>query len=812
MGSTDGETSATRSDLSGTARDVVQARDITGGIHFHGSSDERAPVPAQLPADVRGFVNRTADLAHLDARLIGDIGNPNAASVCVLAGTAGVGKTSTAVRWAHRNRERFPDGQLYVNLRGYDPGEPVAAKSALEWFLAALGVAATAIPSDTESRSALFRSLLASRRMLIVLDNAATVGQVRPLLPGAGSCLALVTSRSRLSGLVARDNAHRITLEVFGEAEAVELVQATTAPYRVGDAGAEIGELARLCARLPLALRIAAERAAARPHMPLSELIEDLRGESSLWDALSTEDDEEGDADAVRSVFAWSYRALTVEAARMFRLLGLFPGPEFSTGAAAALAGVRVPEARKQLDALAGAHLLGQLSRDRFQFHDLLRAYAADQNRGEEYREEGRAGLDRLLGWYLLMADACVSAVSFAGDNFESVPLDDVDVDTDQPTFADSEAALLWYDAERTNVTSIVGLAVGAGRAHLAWRIPAVLRVVHCTTNNFDDWFAAAEAGLRAARRCESLLGQGLLLESLTMACRQSHRLIEAMDYGLAALKLCRSEGRRQGEAMALNLLSLVCLEGHRLDEAAEYAGQAESICLEEAYDGLMSSVLGNLSWSLIELKRFQEALEVATRGLHVARRMSSKVEEAAVLLRMLQAKLGLGRYDEADEDARNLFAQVEESGDLTMEAVALVSYGDLLCAKGDVGEALRSYQRSASIQDRLGDRNRQAHALMGVGRSYSLQDRFEDAAAFYRQAVGLYSGIGNRWHQALALDGLATALHSDDAPDEDASSVLWSEALTLIGAFSDPAAAELRTSIEQSLATSHVIEDPLSD
>jgi hypothetical protein len=302
---------------------AVQARDVGGGIHFHGGGPPAAngPKPRQLLGDIRGFVNRVEETRRLDAVLTGNGGEPLVVSVCVIAGTAGVGKTSLALHWAHQAQEHFPDGQLYVNLRGYDPGPPVTPPEVLRRFLSALNVPAKAIPAEPEAAAALYRSLLAGRRMLVILDNAATATQVRPLLPGTAGCLVVVTSRSRLSGLSVRDGAQRLTLGTLSEPEAVALLSAVTVGYRDEDDRDKLTELARLCARLPQALRIAAERAASRPRMRLDDLIADLRDESVLWDALSTGDDEE--ADAVRTVFAWSYRALTAEAAALFSR----PGP-----------------------------------------------------------------------------------------------------------------------------------------------------------------------------------------------------------------------------------------------------------------------------------------------------------------------------------------------------------------------------------------------------------------------------------------------------------------------------------------------------
>ncbi|RBM17767.1 tetratricopeptide repeat protein [Streptomyces sp. PT12] len=264
--------------MSGSSRDVVQAGNISGGVHFHRRDESSPPVPRQPPASFPGFVDRTDDLDRLSAEESG---------VHIITGTAGAGKTSLALRWAHRVKDRFPDGQLHINLRGYDPGEPVAAHEALRRFLTALGVPPRAVPADTDPAAGPYRSLLADRRVLVVLDNAASPSQVRPLLPGSTGCLTIVTSRSRLSGLSIREGAHRPTLGTLPAPEAVALLRAATVGHREGDDDAHLAELARLCAHLPLALRIAGEKAASHPHRPLGDLIADLRDESALWDALS---------------------------------------------------------------------------------------------------------------------------------------------------------------------------------------------------------------------------------------------------------------------------------------------------------------------------------------------------------------------------------------------------------------------------------------------------------------------------------------------------------------------------------------------
>lgn len=498
-------------------------------------------------------------------------------SVYVIAGTAGAGKTSLALRWAHQVSGRFPDGQLYVNLRGYDPGEPVTAREALHRFLIALGVSVQSVPQDLDAAAALYRSLLAERRVLAVLDNAATVGQVRPLLPGSASSLVIVTSRSRLSGLAVRDGARRLTLGTLPEREAVALLRAVTAGYRPADDERQLAELARLCAQLPLALRIAAERAASRPHMRLADLIDDLRDESALWDALSTGDGEE--AEAVRTVFAWSYRALPDQAARLFRLLGLHPGPEFGLHSATALAGLTTSRTRQLLDSLVGAHLLEQTAPDRYQFHDLLRAYATDQAHHEEPPAMREAALRRVLEWYLHTADAAQNWINPAEDHLGlASPSDGV-----RPlTFADYDAAVDWAEREHANLLQAVRTAAAAGHDRLAWQLCAVLWYAQFPSAPGGDWPAVGRIGLEAARRLEDRTAQAEVLTDLGMAYTRINHLTESLESHGSALTIRRELSDRIGEAHSLNLLGLTQLRRRRLSDAAQYFEKAIAIFDEQ--------------------------------------------------------------------------------------------------------------------------------------------------------------------------------------------------------------------------------------
>ncbi|NYH55762.1 tetratricopeptide (TPR) repeat protein [Nocardiopsis arvandica] len=632
-------------DVSGRA---VQARDVRGGVHFHGhgASHSSTPVPRQLPGDVRGFVNRTGEPEILSAR-VHDTGQSSEerseTAVHVIAGTAGVGKTALALRWAHRVRERFPDGQLYVDLQGYGPDLPMASGQVLERFLRAFGVPADAIPSDTDSRAALYRSFLAERRVLILLDNASTTAQVRPLLPGSADCAVVITSRDRLSGLVARDGAQRLTVRTLGPAEAVELLEYVTVRHRPQDDPQEVAELARLCGRLPLALRIAAERAVSRPHMPLDDLIQDLRDESALWDALATDDEEE--ADTVRSVFAWSYRALPQEAARLFRLLGLHPGRDFATGAAAALADLSERRARRTLDSLVDVHLLEQTGPDRYLFHDLLRSYAMDQVRDEEPLLRGHAP-ERLLLWYLRSAYRAGQALD---SNLRRPEPDDLLTGSaqDRPSvFTDNTEAIRWFEVEGPNLMSAAEAAASHGLDGLTWRFPYVLRHFPTCHTFGQKWNTVLRLGLEAVRREHRPLTESDLEESLGIAHLQSNRPDDAIIHHGLALELRREAGDELGVAMSLNAVGLVHLRGHRLGEARdrfERSLASARVLEDRLWEG---TALGNLVRCLLDAGHVEEAVGLADQALTLHRRTGNRMSEFACLTSLSAAWRELGRAD----------------------------------------------------------------------------------------------------------------------------------------------------------------------
>lgn len=795
-GGREDEQSNSRSDLSGTARDVIQARSVSGGVHFHGDAPRATLTPRQLPRDVRGFVNRLSDIDRLDALLMSDDDESEEASVCVIAGTAGVGKTSLAIHWAHKHSTRFPDGQLYVNLRGYDTGEPVTADQALERFLIALGINPSAVPTDIEARSALYRSLLADKQVLLVLDNAATVGQLRPLLPGVYGCLTLVTSRSRLSGLVARDGAARVTLDVFPEPDAVRLLQLTTAGYRGDDRAEDLGELAMLCARLPLALRIAAERAAARPRMPLTELIQDLRDESSLWEALSSDDQEE--ADTVRTVFAWSYRALSPAVARMFRLLGLHPGAEFSTSAAAALAGVSRTEARRLLDVLVGAHLVEQTAHERHQFHDLLRAFAVDQVLQEEPQQDRDAAVRRVCDWYLRSMNAAARLHDdFYADDW-GVPMPQAD-QKDVPEFATLDQAMAWFSLETDNLVTVCSAAAAARLDEIAWKLPAILRTPFVDRHPAEAWLPLGRSALMASRRSGDKLGEAITLNGLGVAHRLAQQLTAAADSHRAALEAAREAGDLRQQVAALVLLGHVQRRSRRLDEAHRLYERGLTIAREQGLTYWTPWATIGIAEALLDSGRLDAAQERIDELIQDLSEGSNPGLRAEGLWILAWIQRESGEVDLAREHIQSALDIAHEIDNSLYEGEFELEFGKVLLAAGQPHEALSAIQHAASIQRRMGDPGREADALDAAGLAYQELQRYAEAVDFHKRAVTLKREQGDRWQLAVVLTHLAAALSTLGEDGQPAT--LYSEALDLIADYSDLRVSKLRDRINSALA-----------
>jgi tetratricopeptide (TPR) repeat protein len=742
--------------------DIVQARDIFGGIHFHGVQDgpqSASVVPRQLPADISAFVNRRPELRAL-SRLVTQAAKSRAvrrhrppASVVVITGSGGVGKTALALHWAHRIRDMFPDGEIYANLRGYDEGPPAGAEIVLDRILRDLGVQSSLIPQDLDGRAALFRSLIAGRSILMVLDNVADVSQVRPLIPGGAGPLLVITSRSHLHGLAVRDGAQRVQLDILREPDAVALLREVTRTSSRRDSPDDLAELARLCARLPLALRIAAERAASRPMMQLAELIADLRDDSMLWDALSLGTGPGGEG--VRTVFAWSYRDLSDDAARMFRALGLHRGPDISLQAAAAAAGVPTRTARRSLDILLGAFLIESVRPGRYQLHDLLRAYALDEARTVDSDSARTNTLDRILRWYIA-GSSQASAVLSPGDMFA---VDITPAEGPEPVqFGDAAAAFEWFDTERPNLVASARSAAEAGLSRRAWELAMVLSPIHMQHFTFDDWSVLSAIAVTAAEEMNDLKALASALDNRGKYLFRTRNLGDAKVAHTRALAIRREIGDQRGVCESLNALGLIGLRTRELAEASRYFEETSASARrigDPQWDGL-----GRMNWAeaLLHSGNAAPALAIIAPLPTFFAELQDPAYEGNAFWLLSWAQRLLGDIPAAGAAIDSALHIAEASSNRMWEAFWLIEAARVHLAAGDPAEAMRCCRMAASLQRQIGDPSREATALDCAGESLLAGGNPGDAAAFHLEAARMHQRLGMLGRKRLPSCTLQTA------------------------------------------------------
>jgi DNA-binding SARP family transcriptional activator len=707
--------------------------------------------PHQLPPAITDFTGRRQHLDELD-RLLGSEADTPAVVLSAIAGTAGVGKTALAVHWAHRIRDRFPDGQLYVNLRGYAPTQPMRSIDALAGFLHALGVPAEQVPVDLDEAAGLYRTLLADKRMLVVLDNARDPDQVRPLLPGGPGSLVVVTSRDRLGGLVAREGARRLTLDVLTPEEANQLLAQLLGETRVHAEPAAAAELARACAHLPLALRIAAANLADRPQRSIAGYVAEL-GQGDRLGALAVAGDEQA---AVRVAFDLSYTALAPETRRLFRLLGLVPGPEVTPAAAAALIGALPQQAAQLLDRLASAHLIDQDAAGRFAFHDLLRLYAAERAHHEDTREERTAAIGRLLDWYLHTVDA---AARILYPDKLRLPLPRAEAPQPETPFHDHRGALAWLDAERPNLLAAVRHAAEQGPRPLAWLLADSLRGYYWLRMHTVDWLAVAHAGLAAAQADRHRRAQAAAHLSIADVCWRQSRDQQAVEHYSQALALTRATRWPEGQAAALGNLGNVYWRSGKLEQATSQ--YLEALALNRQIGWLEGQVinLSNLAMVCWEQGRLQEAAAHAAESLALHRRVRSRSGEAIVLSNLGEICHALGRLDQALDHLYQGLALHRESGDRVGEADALRGLAATYCDTGRLAPALELAHTALVLAREVRERRFQADALNALATIQLRMGRQQAAIDHYQQALRLARETDNHYPEVEALNGLAAAL-----------------------------------------------------
>jgi DNA-binding SARP family transcriptional activator/tetratricopeptide (TPR) repeat protein len=653
------------------------------------------PVPRQLPADVPGFIGRAAYLDQLDAILptSEDAGTP--VMITAIAGTAGVGKTALAVHWAHRVADRFPDGQLYVNLRGFDPsGSPMEPAAAVRGVLDALQVPPQRVPASPEAQIGLYRSLLAQRRMLVLLDNARDATLVRPLLPGAPGCLVVVTSRDQLSGLVAREGAQTLTLGLLTAAEARQLLERRLGADRVAAEPAATDEIIARCAGLPLALAIAAARAAAQPSFPLHVLAHELGETDSGLDTLSDVDDATG----LRAVFSWSYEALGTDAARLFRLLGLHPGPDVAATAAASLAGLAEPRTRRLLAELTRAHLINDHHPGRYAFHDLLRAYAAELAETHETEADRHSARNRLLDHYLHTAHAAAMLINPQRHPIAmSPPLPEAEPET----LHDHADALAWFTTERAVLLAAIEQAATTGFDAHVWRLAWALVDFLRRQGRWHEWADTQTVALDAGQRLADPLAQGVAHRALASAYQHLTRHDDAHAHLLRALDLFHRLGDQTSEAHTHIDIGVVLDRQGRHRQALAHALQALDLYTADGNLAAQANALNGIGWLYVKLGDHAQALTYCQHALALQREIGDP-REAATWDSLGYAHHHLGQHSQAASCYQHALDLVRDQGDLFREADVLTHLGDSHSAAGEAAAARDAWQRALEIFEHI--------------------------------------------------------------------------------------------------------------
>jgi tetratricopeptide (TPR) repeat protein len=746
-------------------------------------------VPHELPAGVRHFTGR-ADELHALTGMLNRAGEetPGAVVISAIGGTAGVGKTALALHWAHQAAERFPDGQLYVNLRGYDPDQPMSAADALAGFLRSLGMPGQDIPAEQAERAARYRSLLSGKRMLIVLDNAGSAEQVRPLLPGTPRCAVVVTSRDALVGLVAQDGAARLDLDLLPLQDAVSLLRAL-----IGDrAGADFSAttaLAQLCCRLPLALRVAAELTATRPATPLADLVDELASRQRLLDLLNSAGDPRT---AVRTVFSWSYRHLDPEAARAFRLAGPHPGADLDPYAAAALTSTTLERARRLLDALARAYLIQPAGPGRYGMHDLLRAYARELATAHDGEGKQRAALTRLFDHYLQTAAAAMD-ILYPAERHRRPRIDPPE--TPAAPLADPTAARSWLDSERATLVAVTVHTAEHGWPEQATQLAATLfryldaggHSPEAITIHSHARAAASHVGDRAAE-ATALIGLGVV------HFRQGD-YEQATGHLDQALVLFRQTGDRTGQAWALNNLGNVYYQQGRYQQAAQLWWQAVNIYREIGDRLGEAKSLANLGVVRQHQGLYRQAISHLQHALTLERELDDVTGQAYALDNLGTVYLRQGRCQEASGSLQQALILFRHTGNRTGEAEALINLGALYLAQRHLPQSASHLQEALALSRETGDRSDQAEALNGLGEVQLATGEPHEAHTHFAAALGLADQIGDKYRQARAHDGLGHACQAMSEAVEARRH--WQEALTLYTELGAPETEQVRAQLK---------------
>ena len=666
---------------------VVPADEADGDPADGGEPMPDRPVPAQLPPAVASFTGRGAALAELDAALGGGAG------VAGVWGSAGIGKTALAVHWARRMASAFPDGQLHADLRGFGADEPSTPAEVLHGFLDALGVAPQRIPPDLTARTGLYRTLLAGRRVLVLLDNAASAEQVRPLLPAGSGSFAVVTSRHQLTSLVAVDGARPVALDLLTADEAWQLLAGRVGAGRLGESPRAVRDIVAACARLPLALSVAAARATV--DSGLDALARDLYAERTRLDVL----DGGEPSTSLRAVFSWSYRRLRPAAARVFRLLAVHPGPVLSVPAAASLTGWPAEQVRAHLGELAAAHLVERAGSDGFACHDLLRAYATELGSMPDVRGERPPAVRRLLDYHLHSAFA---ADRLLNPSREPIALPPAGAGVTTAGFATTADALAWFAAELPALLSTVRVAGEIGGDRYTWQLAWTLADVLEWQGRWHDLATVARLALAALRRLGTVEEQARMLRIGAIGYVRLGRHADAAANLQQALSVCERLDDPTGAAHTHHSLAVLRVEQGQHETAIGHEERALAWYRAIGHHSGQSRALNAIGWCTAMQGRYRDAIGLCEEALAAAQRADDQYSEAATWDSLGFAHRHLDELDRAAECCDRSLAIYRRARDHYNEALVLVHLGDVRASAGEPDRAREAWAHAVGILDRL--------------------------------------------------------------------------------------------------------------
>jgi tetratricopeptide (TPR) repeat protein len=714
-----------RQDL-GAGRDAIAIAG-DGNFHLGMPSLKEHPMPGLLPRDVPAFTGREQELARI-------MELPRSGSVAVAAvnGLAGIGKTTLVVHAAHLllaacddGEPLFPDGHLYADLRGCDmTGQsPAKAEEVLTAFLDRLGVGSDEMPPREEDKSARFRELLASRRVLLVLDNADSAAQVRPLLPGTGASLVLITSRSVLMGLDENDGIH---LDVFSPSEAAALLRGLAGPQRAAAEPAALAQVVASCGGLPLALWIAGQLLKGHQHWSIGQLAEKLADEQDRLNVLKVEDLQ------VRAAFEVSYRQLKDLDARMFRLLGLYPGPHFDKDIAHRLAGFRnLKDTEEALDNLSIAHLITAESAGRFRLHDLLRLFAREACAASDDDAYRMAAGDRVTSYFMNVAEYLYKCL-----DPRQRPLAEDDAAQAGGVLPTQRSALAQFEAERANLIAVVRFAADQGWDEIVGRLSEYMGGALTMLRRLDDLLAVRKAALAAAESAGDKATCARALGNLGNAYAELRRFDEAIDCFEKDRKISCELGDREGEGLALGNLGVVHGELSRFKKAIACYEQAQAISREIGDRYSEGQALGNLGNAHQKLRQFDQAISHYQDALQISWETKDRRAEGQIRNNLGIIYLKLHRLEEAIDCFEEDLAICRQFGDRSGEALTLGNLGNGHCALRQYEAAVVCYQDAVAICRETGDRHSEGRTLGNLAYACRQLGRHEQAISYVRDAA----------------------------------------------------------------------------